>query len=302
MTNRTVGRVGQAFPLDLPHTHDRREADSGPSAALRPARRSGILGWLLALPLTLLLIAPLAALVWRGLSHPESVTPATLATLRQALTLSLTTSAVSLVVIALGGLPLAYAIARRGGPLARALEVLVDLPIVLPPSVAGIALLLAFGRNGVIGRWLADMGIALGFTTAAVVLAQIFVAAPFFVRAASAAFRRIDRSVEESASDLGASPRAVFRTITLPLAAPGLVAGLVLAWARALGEFGATIMFAGNFPGITQTMPLAIYAQYGAGDLETAVLLSFALLVASALTLAGVRALTGQNVGVARDL
>jgi molybdate transport system permease protein len=173
-------------------------------------------------------------------------------------------------------------------------DTLVDLPIVLPPAVAGIALLMAFGRNGVLGRWLSEQGITVGFTTAAVVLAQIFIAAPFFVRAAKSGFMRVDRDLEEAAADLGASPTRVFRTVTLPLVMPSLVAGGVLAWARAMGEFGATIMFAGNFPGITQTMPLAIYGRFGAGDLSSALLLSFVLLLASLVVLLGLRTLAAR--------
>lgn len=247
--------------------------------------------WLLPLPLLVLLTAPLVALVWRAGRAGPGLTPEAIAALRQALGLSLVTSAVSTAAIVLFGTPLAFLLARHRRPGARLLDVLVDLPIVLPPSVAGIALLLAFGRFGVVGQWLTPFGVTLGFTTAAVVLAQSFVAAPFYVRAAAGAFRRIDRDLDDAAADLGANPVQTLRTVTLPLALPSLLAGMVLAWARALGEFGATIMFAGNLPGVTQTMPLAIYSAYGAGDLETAILLSLVLLVASAITLAGVRLL-----------
>jgi molybdate transport system permease protein len=161
--------------------------------------------------------------------------------------------------------------------------------------VAGIALLIAFGRYGVVGRWLNEVGITVGFTSTAVVLAQTFIAAPFFIRASSAGFTRVDRDLEDAASDLGASPGKVFRTVTLPMAFPSLLAGAMLAWARALGEFGATIMFAGNFPGVTQTMPLAIYARFGAGDLSSALLLSLALLVISLIVLIGLRMIGGRT-------
>ncbi len=269
-----------------------REAISPPPA---PGGRAGALLWLLPLPLVLLLALPLLALGWRALAAGGSLTPATWAALRQAMALSLATSAVSTVLIVAFGTPLAFALARRRFPGSRALNVLIDLPIVLPPSVAGIALLLAFGRFGLVGRPLESLGVTVGFTTAAVVLAQTFVAAPFFVRAAVGAFSRIDRDLEEAAADLGSGPWRTLRTVTLPLALPGLAAGAVLAWARALGEFGATIMFAGNFPGVTRTMPLAIYSAFGGGDLETAILLAAALLLASALTLGIVRAVAGRD-------
>src|SRR5215207_1490767 len=154
---------------------------------------------------------------------------------------------------------------------------------------SGIALLTAFGRNGLVGQWLAQSGVTVGFTIIAVVMAQLFVSAPFYVIAARGGFARVDSDVEAAAADLGATPGQVFRTVTLPLIAPSLIAGAVLAWARALGEFGATIMFAGNFPGVTQTMPLAIYSRFGAGDLSTALLLSVILLIASIAVLLGVR-------------
>ena len=209
--------------------------------------------------------------------------------LQQALSLSLGTTAVTMVIVVTLGTPLAYLLARRRFSGAAAVEALVDLPIVLPPAVAGIALLVTFGRNGVLGRWLDQAGITVGFTTVAVIMAQIFVAAPFYVIAARGGFARVDRDLEAVAADLGAPPGKVLRTVTLPLVAPSLIAGAVLAWARALGEFGATIMFAGNFPGVTQTMPLAIYGRFGAGDLPAALLLSVVLLIASLVVLFGVR-------------
>ena len=246
--------------------------------------------------LVLFLALPLVAMLWRAAAERERITPAAGATLRQAITLSLLTSAIALVVILALGTPLAYLLARRSFRGSRLIDVLVDLPIVLPPAVAGIALLVAFGRQGLVGRWLNEIGITVGFTTAAVVLAQIFIAAPFFVRASKAGFTRIDRDLEDAAADLGASPGKVFRTVTLPMAFPALIAGAVLAWARALGEFGATIMFAGNFPGVTQTMPLAIYGRFGAGDLASALLLSIVLLGLSVMVLLGLRFLGGRPI------
>lgn len=245
--------------------------------------------------LVLFLTVPLAALVWRALGESRGLDAAALRTLRQALGLSLATSAVTLAIVVALGTPLAYLLARRRFRGVRLVETLIDLPIVLPPAVAGIALLVAFGRRGIVGRWLEGIGITVGFTTAAVVMAQVFVAVPFFVRAARSGFARIDRDLEDAAADLGATPWRVFATVTLPLARPGLAAGAVLAWARALGEFGATIMFAGNYPGTTQTMPLAIYGRFGAGDLRTALLLSLVLLVVSLAVLLGVRELGGRG-------
>ena len=287
----------------------RRQEDVGAGVAGRAAQsgatsRRGVvergLGtavWGAAALLVLFLAVPLGAIVWRAIEQGRGPSAESLGTLREALTLSLLTSAATLAIVVALGTPLAYLLARRRFRGARLVDTLVDLPIVLPPAVAGIALLMAFGRRGVLGRWLDEVGITIGFTTAAVVLAQVFVAVPFYVRAAKSGFARIDRDLEAAAADLGAPPARVFRTVTLPLAWPGLAAGAVLAWARALGEFGATIMFAGSFPGTTQTMPLAIYGRFGAGDLPSALLLSLVLLAASLLVLLGVRLLGGRPGG-----
>ena len=239
--------------------------------------------------LLLFLAVPVVALIARALSAEEGWHPRTALVLRQALGLSLGTTATTMLIVVALGTPLAYLLARRRFPGATVVEALVDLPIVLPPAVAGIALLVTFGRNGLIGRWLDSVGITVGFTTAAVIMAQVFVAAPFYVIAARGGFARVDSDLEAAAADLGAAPRRVFRTVTLPLVAPSLIAGAMLAWARALGEFGATIMFAGSFPGVTQTMPLAIYGRFGAGDLPAALLLSVVLLIASLVVLLAVR-------------
>src|SRR3954449_4510526 len=250
--------------------------------------------WALAGLLLFFLVVPVAALIARAFSSGEHENAQTLGILRQALGLSLGTTAVTMSIVVTLGTPLAYLLARRRFAGATVIEALVDLPIVLPPAVAGIALLVTFGRNGVLGRWLDQAGITVGFTTVAVIMAQIFVAAPFYVIAARGGFARVDRDLEAVAADLGAPPGKVLRTVTLPLVAPSLIAGAVLAWARALGEFGATIMFAGNFPGVTQTMPLAIYGRFGAGDLSAALLLSFVLLLASLMVLLGVRIVGGR--------
>ena len=266
-------------------------------AAVRPSlpgspsasRLGRLVAVLAALVLALFLLLPLVAMAGRAVVERGEWDAATWETLRQALRLSLVTTVVSLLLTLVAGTPLAWAVGRRSFRRAALVDALVDLPIVLPPAVAGIALLMAFGRYGLLGQYLNLFGVTIGFTTAAVVLAQLFVSAPFYVRAATAAFARIHREVEESAADLGAPPGTVLRTITLPMALPGLLAGATLAWARALGEFGATIMFAGNFPGVTQTMPLAIYGAFGAGSLATALLLSTILLLVSGLVLVAVR-------------
>jgi molybdate transport system permease protein len=258
------------------------------------SRASGLAVWALALLLLLFLAIPIGALVIRALGTGTAWDDETYDILRQALGLSLVTTATTMAIVVALGTPLAYLLARRRLPGAAAIEALVDLPIVLPPAVAGIALLVAFGRNGLVGRWLAEGGITVGFTTIAVVMAQVFVSAPFYVIAARGGFARVDTDVEAAAADLGAAPGQVFRTVTLPLVLPSLIAGAVLAWARALGEFGATIMFAGNFPGVTQTMPLAIYGRFGAGDMSTALLLSVILLLASLMVLLGVRVAGGR--------
>jgi molybdate transport system permease protein len=251
--------------------------------------------WLAAGALLIFLATPLVALVWRAAKETEAIDRQTTETLRQAFRLSVITSAVSLAIVIALGTPLAYLLARGRVPARNFVDTIIDLPMVLPPAVAGIALLMAFGRRGLIGERLDAVGITIGFTTAAVILAQIFVSVPFYVRAARAGFVRVERDLEDAAADLGAPPGRVFRTVTMPLVLPSLAAGAVLAWARALGEFGATIMFAGSIAGRTQTMPLAIYGRYEAGDLETALLLSVVLLVTAMLVLLVVRSFGGRS-------
>jgi len=250
-----------------------------------------VLGLIAAIGLGLLAL-PIAALVWRALQARDAFdNPRTRDILVDAMVLSATTSVVALLVIVVAGTPIAFTLARAEGRWVRIVDALIDLPIILPPAVAGIALLAAFGRRGILGAWLDRAGITLGFTTAAVVMAQIFVAAPFFIRTARAGFLRVDRTLEEAAADLGASPFRVFWRVSLPLCRGSLLAGAILAWARALGEFGATIMFAGNRQGVTQTMPLAIYERFGAGDLNAAIALSAVLLATSVVFLVLVRLL-----------
>lgn len=239
--------------------------------------------------LGLFLVVPLVSLIGRGGDALMTPSAGTREAIRTALPLTLATSAIALIPIIGLGTPLAYLLARRRFRGRVLIDTLVDLPLVLPPAVAGIALLTAFGRRGVLGDELDWLGIRLPFTAAAVVLAQVFTAAPFYVRSARAGFARIQPDLEASAADLGATPWQVFRTVTLPLALSAMGAGLVLAWARAIGEFGATIIFAGNFPGRTQTMSVAIYSRIESGDLPSALGLSVVLLAAAMMVVLGVR-------------
>lgn len=217
--------------------------------------------WLLILPgalFLLLLFLPVLALLMEGLGAGFLRMIAT-SQAQSALWLSLGTSLFSLLVVLLAGTPLAYMLARWHFPGQKALELLVDLPIVMPPSVAGLGLLMAFGRRGLLGGALQAFGVALPFTTAAVVLAQMFVAGPLYVRSARIGFGGVEGQLQEAATTEGASQWQMFRHVMIPGAWQSLVGGALLCWARALGEFGATILFAGNLVGRTQTMPLAIY-------------------------------------------
>ncbi|MFF3763911.1 ABC transporter permease [Streptomyces sp. NPDC001922] len=234
------------------------------------------------------LLLPLAALLVRA---PWSSLPQQLgsAEVWDALRLSLITATAATGVSLVLGVPLAWLLARTEFPGRGLVRALVTLPLVLPPVVGGVALLLALGRNGVAGRWLDDaFGVTLPFTTAGVVVAEAFVAMPFLVISVEGTLRAADPRYEEAAATLGASRFTAFRRVTLPLIAPGVAAGAVLAWARALGEFGATITFAGNFPGRTQTMPLAVYLALQ-NDPAAAIALSLVLLAVSIAVLAGLR-------------
>ena len=240
--------------------------------AAAPSAAAMALVLFLGLPLVGLLARAVTATgLWDAVRRPVVV---------EALRLSGVTTFLALL-LALGlGSPLALLLARRRFRGLGLLDSLVDLPIVLPPAVAGLALLLTFGRRGLLGTPLAAVGIELPFTTAAVVMASLFVAAPFYVRAARAGFLGVPRELEEAARVEGANEWQVFRYVTAPVAAPALFGGAVLCWARALGEFGATIMFAGQFLGRTQTMPLAIYAALES-DVDAALALSVLLLAIS---------------------
>ena len=268
-----------------------RPAATRSRGQVRALRARGTLPWPLTVPAavaTLFLLVPLAGLLirapWRGL--PRILAHSQVA---EALRLSLLCASCATAVSLVLGVPLAWVLARstvRGLP---ALRALVTLPLVLPPVVGGVALLLAFGRQGVVGRQLdAWIGVTLPFTTAGVIVAETFVAMPFLIITVEGAFRAADRGYEEAAVTLGASRVTVFARVTLPLIGPSLLAGSVLCFARALGEFGATITFAGNFPGRTQTMPLAVYLALES-DPDAAIALSLVLLLVSIAVLGGLR-------------
>ena len=234
------------------------------------------------------LALPVVALVVRAVTSGALMDALAGRAVLDALVLSLSSTIVSLLIVIALGTPLAFLLARthfRGKAMA---EALVDLPIVLPPSVAGLALLFAYGRSGVAGGALELFGVTLPFTTLAVVVAQVFVASPFYIRAARAGFRGVEPEVEEAARVDGASENAILGRITLPLAFPAIGAGLVLAWARALGEFGATILFAGNIEGRTQTLPLLVYSEFQEG-VDAAIAAATILVIAALGVLIAVR-------------
>jgi molybdate transport system permease protein len=234
------------------------------------------------------LVLPLAGLVIRA---PWTTLPGRLTepAVLQALRLSLQCATLATMLCLVFGVPIAWLLARADFPGRRLARALVTVPLVLPPVVGGVALLLVFGRRGLVGSWLdSTFGITLPFTTAGVVVAEAFVAMPFLVIAVEGALRGSDTRYEEAAATLGAGRWTTFRRVTLPLVAPGIAAGTVLCWARALGEFGATITFAGNFPGRTQTMPLAVYLALET-DLQAAIVLSLILLTVSVVILASLR-------------
>jgi molybdate transport system permease protein len=226
------------------------------------------------------LTLPVVWLVGRALSGDGSVDESVLVALR----LSLITTALSLALTLVFGTPLAWVLARRRFPGRRFVDALVDIPIVLPPAAAGLALLILLGRRGPFG----SAGLEIAFTTAAVVLAQTFVSAPFFIRSARGAFASAHRELEDAARMDGSGDWQVFRSVIVPLAMPVLAGGAILAWARALGEFGATIMFAGNVAGVTQTLPLAVYAEFQS-SLDASIAAAAILVAAALAVLLGVR-------------
>ncbi len=253
------------------------------SLADRPKQGLDVLWKLLALPLLLFIVIPLFALFLRT-SFRDFFATLNQAQVATAIGLSLITSLATMVVTLLVGTPVAYLLAQRRYRFHRIVDTIIDLPTVLPPSVAGVALLMAFGRRGLFGPFLSSLGINIPFTLGAVIMAQTFVAAPFYVKAATIGFAGIDLELKQAASLDGANRWQTFRYVTLPLSWTALLSGSVMTWARALGEFGATILFAGNFQGKTQTMPLAIYLGFET-DINVALTLSIVLVCFSFLIL-----------------
>lgn len=222
---------------------------------------------------------PILALIW-GADWPNWVGDVSSPMALVALRLSFATATVTTLLCLFMGVPLALYLARSTSPVAFAVRLLVNLPLVMPPLVGGLALLMLLGRQGLVGSLLYEWwGWQVAFTTPAVVLAQLFVSLPFMVIAAESVARTIPAEQEMVAASLGASPATVFWKVTVPLLRPGIIAGAVLAFSRALGEFGATALFAGNRPGITQTMPLAIYTAFNGGGVSTSAATALALLL-----------------------
>ncbi len=241
------------------------------------------------------LLVPILIMVTRSITAGSFLAQLGQPVVYEAMRISLITTAISLVITVVIGTPVAWLLARYDFPGKEVLDTLVDLPMVLPPAVAGLAMLIAFGRAGILGQWLGELGITLPFTTAAVVMAQLFVASPFYVRAARTGFQGVDVRLERVAATLGVPGWRIFLRVTLPLAFPALLGGAVMAWARALGEFGATIMFAGSFVGRTQTMSVATYAA-----LETNI--DAALAIATILVVVSFAVLLAFRLVVQRQL
>ncbi|MFZ2455836.1 MAG: ABC transporter permease [Candidatus Altiarchaeia archaeon] len=242
---------------------------------------------------TLFVAFPLAALVLKttptdfieSLHSPQVL---------DALKLSLATSLVSTMIVVIAGTPVSYVNARHDYPGKDVIDTLLDLPAILPPLVAGLALLMAYGRRGLLGQYLDVLGINIAFTSLAVITAQVFVSAPYYIRQARASFEDVDVAYEKAASTLGASKWRTFFKVTMPMAAGGLVSGALMCWSRALSEFGATIMFAGNYQGRTQTMPLAIYVS-AESDMNAALTLAVILVALSFTSMMLVKKITKKR-------
>ncbi len=265
----------------------------GDQRSSRRLTRPGLALFWSAVPMILFLTLPLLALIWRT-ELTDISTHLAQPVARRAIVLSLWTSATATLLTILMGTPLAVLMTRRQFRGRRALDTLIDLPTVLPPAVAGLALLIAFGRRGMLGQGLSVAGIEVAFTSLAVILAQLFVASPYYIRAAIGGLSRSAVELKEAAALDGADGRQIFRFVTVPLARASLLGGLVMTWARALGDFGATILFAGNYPGRTQTMPLAIYIGFEL-DLDVALALSVVLMATAFAILLLVKWLLGRT-------
>ena len=269
---------------------DRARGDQRSSGRLP---RPGIALFWSAVPMIMFLTLPLLALIWRT-ELTDISTHLAQPVARRAIILSLWTSATATLLTIVLGTPLALLMTRRHFRGRRVLDTLIDLPTVLPPAVAGLALLMAFGRRGMLGQGLSVAGIEIPFTSLAVIFAQLFVASPYYIRAAIGGLSRSAVELEEAAALDGADSRQIFRFVTVPLARASLLGGLVMTWARALGDFGATILFAGNYPGRTQTMPLAIYIGFEL-DLDIALALSVVLMATAFAILLLVKWLLGRT-------
>ncbi len=269
-------------------------------ATARPAEEAPKLpiekiGWqFLALPFVAFVALPVLALFVR-IDPARFLKSLSDRQVLQAIQLSLSTSAITVLLSVVLGTPVAYLLHHRRGGIYRLLDTLVDLPTVLPPAVAGVALLMAFGRGGLLGGWLSSIGVQVPFTPAAVVMAQTFIAAPFYIKSAALGFASVDCELKKAAAMDGATRLGTFRYVMIPMSWHALASGAVMTWARALGEFGATIIFAGNFPGRTQTMPLAIYLGFEL-DISVALTLSVILICVAFLTLLVVKGLLHDRV------
>lgn len=242
-------------------------------------------------------VLPFAGLIDRAVDEPRTWDLLSTEEVRQALVLSLWTSTLTVALALLFGSPIAYLLARARVRGLALIDAAIDLPIVLPPTVAGVALLTAFGRRGLVGEPIESWtGFTFGFRTIAVIMAQLLVAAPFYIRAAKSGFEAVDPQLEQVAYTLGASRTRTFFRITVPQAWPALLAGIVLCWARAMGELGATLIFAGNLQGKTQTMPLAIIQALEGSSLGLpgAIALSLILLLVALVVLVLFRLVTGR--------
>jgi molybdate transport system permease protein len=265
-----------------------------PMRSLRTAPFGSALIWASAAALVLFLVLPIVALFVEVVPNGGAWSTINDPVVTDALRLSLITTAITVGITVVFGTPVAYLLARRQFRGAGLLDTLIDMPLVLPPAVAGIALLFTFGRSGLLGGPIEDAGVSVAFTTVAVVIAQVFVAAPFYVRAARSGFESVDPELERVSTTLGEGELRTFFRITVPLAAPALLGGIVMTWARALGEFGATIMFAGSLRGVTETIPLSIYNSLQ-DDLDAALVLSAVLVAVSFVVLLIFKALLRRS-------
>jgi molybdate transport system permease protein len=266
-------------------THRARRGSGAPWFAIALGVSIALVLTFLVLPVLAIFVKTSPAQLLSSLGEPEST---------EALKLSLETTAIAIAIIVIVGTPAAFLLATRSFPGKSLIVTLVELPLVLPPVAAGIGLLAALGPHGLLGGALGDAHIQLVFQTAGVVVALVFVASPFYLRQAQTAFASVDRSYMDASRTLGAGQAQTFMRVAIPMARSGLMAGLALAWGRALGEFGATLMFAGSIQGITQTVPLAIYDRF-ATDFPSALALSAILVILSASVLSSVRLLSGPE-------